>query len=334
MWVFRVFVGYMKFPTDYHGHLTQWKELLLRGLQDDGWQWDWTALGTVAASSNASRPFKTRAIAKDGGIWAGESLVVALNLVARELGFDGTLARSIAKDGARFKPGDTLCEWAGPARLVLALERPFLNLAQYICAIATATDRLVAEAHRACPERPPRVSSTRKTLPGYRDIAVLGVVAGGGHSHRVSLAGGVLIKENHIAAAGGIARAIEGVKSVAPHGLKIEIEVRDLGELAQALKARADGVLLDNFEPQQVREALAMIDQAGVPMMVEVSGGINKGNIASYAIEGVDVISSGSLTHSVKALDISMLAESLTRKSAAGASTKTRKVGKKSGKKK
>jgi nicotinate-nucleotide pyrophosphorylase (carboxylating) len=163
----------------------------------------------------------------------------------------------------------------------------------------------------ACPKRPPRVTSTRKTLPGYRDIAIASVLAGGGHSHRVSLSSGVLIKENHIAAAGGIAGAIAGAREIAPHGLRVEVEVRDEDELQQALAAHADGVLLDNFKPEQIRKALTIIDQAKLSqhVLVEVSGGIHEGNICEYSIEGVDVISVGSLTHSVKATDLSLLLE-------------------------
>jgi nicotinate-nucleotide pyrophosphorylase (carboxylating) len=213
------------------------------------------------------------------------------------------------EDGRSFKPGDVLVALKGPARTLLALERPFLNLASYVSGIATRTQGLVKLVHSECPKRPPRVTSTRKTLPGYRDIAVYGVIAGGGHAHRTSLSGGVLIKENHVAAAGGIARAIEGVREVAPHGLKIETEVRDLKELSQALSAGAEGVLLDNFTPQLVKEALRLIDKQPSRPVVEVSGGLSEENIASYAIEGVDVLSVGSLTHSVTAVDLSLLVE-------------------------
>jgi nicotinate-nucleotide pyrophosphorylase (carboxylating) len=120
----------------------------------------------------------------------------------------------------------------------------------------------------------------------------------------VSLAGGVLIKENHIAAAGGISRAIKGAKQVAPHGLKIETEVRSLKELAEALDAGVDGVLLDNFSPIDVKRAVQKISGR---IFIEVSGGLDAKNIGDYAIPGVDVLSSGSLTHSVTATDLSLL---------------------------
>jgi nicotinate-nucleotide pyrophosphorylase (carboxylating) len=286
-------------------------ELMRTGLEEDSWQWDWTTLGTVG--DRGSRPLRARVIAKSSGVWAASALIPALNSLARELGARGDIARSRFKDGQRIKPGDVVCEWSGPARLVLALERPFLNLASYVSGIATTTASLVSEVKRACPKRPPRVTPTRKTLPAYRDLAVMGVIAGGGFSHRVSLSGGVLIKENHIAAAGSIAKAVSGARAIAPHGLKIEIEVRSLKELGQALKADADGVLLDNFTPAQVREALSITNLHRRPVVIEVSGGITESNIAKYAIEGVDLISSGSLTLSVKIVDLSMIAQGVSK---------------------
>jgi len=298
--------------TDYHGHRALWKELLLTGLREDGWQWDWTTLGTIRGARSV-KPLKARIVAKSAGVWAASSLIPALNAVALELGAETRIARTRFEDGARFKPGLVMSEWSGPARLVLALERPFLNLAAYVSGIATQTDRLVQIVGKACPKQTPRVTSTRKTLPGYRDLGNLGIHAGGGYSHRVSLSGGVLIKENHVAAAGGIARAIEGARSVAPHGLKIEVEVRSLKELALALGARADAVLLDNFEPRQVHEALQLADRAALRPVVEVSGGLNESNIGSYAIPGVQILSVGSLTHAVKSSDFSMLALGLAK---------------------
>jgi nicotinate-nucleotide pyrophosphorylase (carboxylating) len=303
--------------TDYHGHLSLWKELLQAGLSEDGWQWDWTTLGTIGAA-RGNKLLKARVIAKSQGVWAGASLTPALNQLATELGATGALAKSRLKDGDRFKPGDVLSEWNGPARLVLALERPFLNLASYASGIATQADRLVSIVRKACPRQTPRVTSTRKTLPGYRDVGNLAIQAGGGFSHRVSLSGGVLIKENHVAAAGGIARAIEGARAVAPHGLKIEIEVRSLKELAQALQAKADVVMLDNFTPDQVRAAVNQASQNQAAQtrfkpMIEVSGGLSESNIAQYAQPGVDILSVGSLTHSVKSSDFSLLALGLAK---------------------
>lgn len=287
--------------------------MLIQGLEDDDWRWDWTTLGTMPSSTQR---LKAQVIAKSDGIWAGHLLVDALNQFAQEqegLGESSTphlRVRSRLKDGDRFKPGTVLTEWSGSGRLLLALERPFLNLASFVCGIATRTEQLVGLVQRACPRKTPRVTSTRKILPGYRDLCIHGVLAGGGFSHRMSLSGGVLIKENHIAAAGGMRRAVEGVRRIAPHGLKIEIEVRTAQELREALKVEADIVMLDNFTPQQIKAALPVVDQARRRPILEVSGGLNEKNISTFAMEGVDVLSVGSLTHSVKAVDLSLLVNS------------------------
>src|SRR5579885_2952334 len=247
----------------------RWLSHLRAGLEDDGWEYDWTSIGAARTG-----PLEARVVAKSRGVWAGGGLLPAAAELSRQMG--GELAlKSRLEDGQEFKPGDVLVTWKGPAPTLLALERPFLNLATYVSGIATRTRTLVKIVRSECPRRTPRVTPTRQTLPGYRDIAVYGVLAGGGHAHRISLSGGVLIKENHVAAANGIARAIEGARRVAPHGLKIETEVRDLEELSQALSAGADAVLLDNFTPKQVKDALKLIGKQPARPVVEVSGGLD-----------------------------------------------------------
>jgi nicotinate-nucleotide pyrophosphorylase (carboxylating) len=219
------------------------------------------------------------------------------------------------RNGATLNEGQVVVEWVGPLRSILTFERGFLNLAQYACGIATRTHRMVRAVRHGWKAKGfdsdsvPRVTSTRKTLPGYRDIAVSSVLAGGGMSHRTSLAGGVLIKENHIALCGGVSDAIESARATAPHGLKIEVEVRSHEELCDALSAHADVVMLDNFEPKQARDSVAWVRKSAPGTIVELSGGLHEGNIADYLCEGVHVISSGSLTHSVQALDLSLLIE-------------------------
>ncbi len=273
------------------------------GLSEDGWTWDWTTLGTLG-NEGSEKIVRAKIVAKANGVWASLGLIAATNSLAERI-----LVNTSLKDGQEFKSGETLVHWEGPARIVLAYERPFLNLASYASGIATSTRKLVLAAKSACPDRSPRVTATRKILPAYRDIAIAAVIAGGGHSHRVNLSGGVLIKENHVAAAGGIAAAIRGARSIAPHGLKIETEVRNEKELREALEAKVDGVLLDNFTPEQIRSALLILASSSPRPVVEVSGGINDSNIREFAIEGVDVISVGSLTHTVRATDLSMLME-------------------------
>lgn len=284
----------------YHELSEFWKQSLQNGLREDGWPWDWTARGSIRRGT-----LKARLVAKATGIWAGAAMESATAAVA------GTpIIRKMLKDGSPVEPGTVIAEWEGPSDWVLALERPALNLAAFVSGIATRTAGLVRIAHSAGLKHPPRITSTRKTLPGYRDLCIHGVITGGGHPHRVSLSGGVLIKENHIAAAGGVASAVGGVRKVAPHGLGIEVEVRTLKELGQALACAVEGVLLDNFAPAQVGLALEMIEnEAKLPVTVEVSGGIHEDNIRGYLQEGVHVISVGSLTHTVKSLDLSLLAE-------------------------
>ena len=282
-----------------------WKPLLLRGLEDDSWQWDWTTLGTLA---DPSKKVRARIIAKSKGIWAAAGLLDATVEVASQQISDSSFSYSSRwKDGQAFSPGDVISEWKGSARSVLALERPFLNLAAYASGIATSMHELVTLVRKARPGNPPRVTATRKILPGYRDIAIHSIQVGGGRSHRADLAGGVLIKENHIRAAGGIRRAVESARAVAPHTLKIEVEVRNLAELKQAVQARADVIMLDNFAPKLIRAAIDILKTVIPRPLVEVSGGIDSRNIGSYAIAGVDIISTGSVTHSVRSADFSLL---------------------------
>ncbi len=293
----------------YHAVTELSKKLLAQGLDDDSWHWDWTTLGTLG--DERGKIIGAKVVAKSEGVWAADPIVSAIEQLSAQYDLPIRI-RTLVKAGQQLKPGTVVCEWSGPAGMVLALERPFLNLASYVCGVATSTRKLVdaVGAVKTSADRP-RVTSTRKTLPGYRDLAVHGVLSGGGYAHRVSLSGGVLIKENHIAAAGGIAPAVKGARGIAPHGLKIETEVRSIDELKQAIDASADGVLLDNFSPEMVDEALALVKKMGKPLFVEVSGGVNEQNIAGYVKSGVHVISSGSLTHTVKAVDLSLLVNGL-----------------------
>jgi nicotinate-nucleotide pyrophosphorylase (carboxylating) len=287
---------------NYHEFLPIWKNLLQTGLKDDGWPWDFTSKGIP------ERKIKSQVIAKSSGIWAASTLTDALNALAPEMSTaKGFAASSLLEDGIKLKPGMVVAELVGPASLVLAFERPYLNLASYVSGVATATENLVSIVRKACRANPPRVSPTRKTLPGYRDVAILGVEIGGGVPHRMNLAAGVLIKENHIASAGGIHHAVNAAREVAPHLLRIEVEVRNEKELAQAIESSADVVMLDNFTPEQVKKALLVIEKSTHRPLVEVSGGINEATIGQYALSGVDIISVGALTHSVKALDLSLL---------------------------
>ncbi len=280
----------------YHESTPVWKLLLEQGLAEDHWALDWTARSLPGGDDLLTVDW----IAKSPGVWAAQGLIAAVAQVMPRVAI-----RSFLENGQEHKADQRVAEIRGPARLTLALERTALNLAAYAGGVATATHKLVKIVReRSRGFEAPRVTLTRKTLPCYRDLAIESVIAGGGHPHRVNLAGGVLIKENHIAAAGGVAAAIEAARRVAPHSLRLEVEVRNLRELDEAQGAGAEIIMLDNFTPAQAREAVKKARGA----IIEISGGLNAQNIGEYVMEGVHVLSVGSLTHSVQAVDYSWLA--------------------------
>jgi nicotinate-nucleotide pyrophosphorylase (carboxylating) len=206
----------------------------------------------------------------------------------------------IAPDGTRVDRGGLLATVRGPAHSVLAAERTALNFAQRLSGVATLAKRH-AEAIAGTRAR---VVDTRKTTPGFRVLEKAAVLAGGCANHRFDLGSGILIKDNHIAACGSVRAAVESAKARAPHPLRVEVEVTNLGELDEALAAGAEVVLLDNMTPSQVEVAAARAHGRGV--MVEVSGGITLATIADYARAGADLISVGALTHSAPAVDIGL----------------------------
>ncbi len=205
-----------------------------------------------------------------------------------------------ATDGDRVEPGARLLTARGPAAEILMAERTALNFVQRLSGVATQAHRY-AEAVAGTPAR---VVDTRKTTPGYRVLEKAAVLAGGCFNHRFDLGSGVLIKDNHIVACGGVEAAVTRARQHAPHPLRIECEVTNLDELAQALAAGAEVVLLDNMTPEQVKEAAARAHDAGV--MVEVSGGVTLATLRAYAEAGADLISVGALTHSAPAVDIGL----------------------------
>jgi nicotinate-nucleotide pyrophosphorylase (carboxylating) len=205
-----------------------------------------------------------------------------------------------AVDGARIDRGGLLLTARGPAHSVLAAERTALNFAQRLSGVATQAKRYAD----AVAGTKARVVDTRKTTPGFRVLEKAAVLAGGCANHRFDLGSGILIKDNHIAACGSVRAAVEAAKVRAPHPLRVEVEVTNLGELDEALAAGAEIVLLDNMTPSQVEVAAARAHSRGV--LVEVSGGITLATIADYARAGADLISVGALTHSAPAVDIGL----------------------------
>lgn len=210
---------------------------------------------------------------------------------------------ALVADGAHCEARGVVARVEGPAHGVLTGERVALNLLQRMCGVATRTRDFV----RAVPAgAPTRITDTRKTTPGLRALERYAVRLGGGINHRNDLGAGILIKDNHIAVCGGVRPAIERARRAAPHTLRIECEVTSLDELDEALAARADIVMLDNFDDAGVAAALARVSAAVPRPLIEVSGGVRLERIATLAGLGVDVISVGSLTHGARAVDIGL----------------------------
>lgn len=203
-------------------------------------------------------------------------------------------------DGARVAPGDVVIRLSGPARAILTAERVALNLLCRMSGVATATAGLVEAAR---PHGKAAIVCTRKTTPGLRGLEKHAVRAGGGSNHRFGLDDAVLIKDNHIAVAGGIVPAIERAKARAGHLVKIEVEVDTLAQLEQALSVGADAVLLDNMKPDTLREAVAMVDGRA---LTEASGRITVETVGAVAASGVDLISCGWITHSAAIIDLGL----------------------------
>jgi nicotinate-nucleotide pyrophosphorylase (carboxylating) len=249
-----------------------------------------------------SRLIFTAAHRSGAYIEAKQPLVICgLEIAARVFErVDPKLKVSLTKrDGDRVVPGGKVLSVGGPTASLLTAERTALNFLQRLSGIATQARRY-ADAIEGTGVR---IVDTRKTTPGWRALEKYAVRCGGCFNHRSSLGEHVLIKENHIAAAGSLTRAVQLVRGGAPHLAKIEVEAKSLAEVKEALRARADAILLDNMTPDQVRGAVTLIAGAAV---VEVSGRVRYENLRDYALPGVDVISIGALTHSAVAADLSV----------------------------
>lgn len=234
-------------------------------------------------------------VSKDDGIVCGIDIAMRVfELLDDNISFD--IQKS---DGQEVKKGDIIATMSGNAAALLKGERTALNLLQHLSGIATATNRCV----KLCEGTRASVAETRKTLPGLRALQKYAVTVGGGKNHRYNLSDAAMLKDNHIDACGGIENAVAKLRSKTGHMLKIEVEVRNFDELEEALRAGADVIMLDNMNCEQMSEAVKII--AG-RAKTEASGNITLDNIADVAKTGVDVISLGALTHSVKAFDISM----------------------------
>ena len=260
-------------------------------LAEDIGSGDITTLALVPAAA------KTNAIihAKDNGILAGIDIARRVfELLDKDIQFNAELA-----DGAELTNGSIIAEINGNAQAILTGERLALNLLQHLSGVATSTHKLAAIAAPFGA----KLADTRKTTPGMRLLDKYAVKAGGGANHRLGLYDAMLIKDNHIQVAGGITEALKRAHEYASHMTKIEIEVESLAGVKEALAGKADVIMLDNMSIADMTEAVKIINKQAV---VEASGGISEATLADVAKTGVDIISVGALTHSVKALDISM----------------------------
>ena len=282
--------------------VSEWTDSLRRGLAEDDASWDFTTQAVLRDSRKSM--IRAEIVAKSAGVFVGVPLLRAAERIAEEWG-EPFRAQAKVKEGARVRAGQVVAIWSGSPRAVLALERPYLNLASALSGTATAAREWREHISTRHPDI--RLCPTRKTLPGYRSFSIYAACVGGAHPHRMGLAGGVLLKENHLRVAGSIARAIEAARETAPHGLKIEIEVTSLTELKQACASGADVVMLDNFTPAAVLQATRWLRGSKYRPVVEVSGGLTLQNVDRYLIEGVDVVSVGALTHSARPIDLSLL---------------------------
>jgi len=272
------------------------EEKLLKMLAEDVGQGDITTALIVPEESCA----EAEMIAKEAGVIAGveeaKALLKSLNLEAKFM----------VKDGEKVKANQTLMKISGDTRTILSVERTLLNLLSRMSGIATLTRKLVEKLGKAGSRT--KVACTRKTALGLLYFDKKAVQLGGGDTHRLHLDDMILIKDNHIAVAGSIEKAVKAVMKGASFSKKIEVEVTKLDDVLVAAKAGADIVMLDNFSPKQVAEAVKMLKKSELlgKVLLEASGGITSENILNYALAGVNIISLGELTASPKALNISL----------------------------
>jgi len=270
-------------------------DVILRALEEDAPWGDITSEAFLPAESTATASL----VAREPGILSG------LGVFARvfELVDPATVITLLANDGEQLVPGAELARVTGPARSVLRAERVALNLTQRMCGIATLTARYVA----AVGGTDARIVDTRKTTPGLRALERQAVRDGGGHNHRFSLSDAVLAKDNHLAvlSAAGIplGDAIRAARATIGHTTHLEVEVDRLDQVEEVVSAGVDTIMLDNFTPEQLRAGVALV---GGRALVEASGGVNLDTVAEIARCGVDIISVGALTHSVRALDLGL----------------------------
>jgi nicotinate-nucleotide pyrophosphorylase (carboxylating) len=277
-------------------------DLARLALEEDGIANDVTSAATVPYGVAATATIA----AKEAGRIAGLPLLLPESPLIKP--FAGLASRPLLEDGSAVAPGTKVAELRGPARTVLAVERTLLNFLQRLSGIATITARYVA----ACAGTKARILETRKTCPGFRALDKYAVLMGGGFNHRAGLSDQVLVKENHLLfcgaarSAAAVREAIRRARASGSPSAVVEIEVETLEQLQAALEARADIVLLDNMTQDQLAEAVKVRRAVKSTALLEASGGITLENVGAIAACGIDRISVGALTHSVKALDLAL----------------------------
>ena len=267
------------------------RDVLERAFREDIPMGDITTDSTVPENESS----KAYLLAKQEGVIAGlEACMEAFIMLDPQVKLE-----SLVKDGQFIETGTKILLIEGNSRALLKAERTALNILQRLSGIASTTRLFVEKiiGYNA------KVVDTRKTTPGLRILEKYAVRAGGGTNHRFSLSDGVLIKDNHIKAAGGIYKAVSAAKASIPHTVKIEVETENLQQVKEALDSGADIIMLDNMPPEIMREAVKLVDKKA---LTEASGNVSLETIQEIASTGVDIISIGAITHSVKAMDISM----------------------------
>lgn len=266
-------------------------KIILTGLKEDMPFGDITTDNLIDDTSQS----EALLIAKDTGVIAGIDIAKRVfEIVDKNVVFEKRI-----EDGHRVKSGDVIAQIKGNTRALLKGERTALNLLQRLSGIATKTRELCEKIK----DTNSKVVDTRKTTLGLRALEKYAVKVGGGYNHRFSLSDGVMIKDNHIKAAGGIKEAVKKIRKKIPHTIKIEVETETLEQVEEALEAGADIIMLDNMGVDKMRKAVKIINGSAIS---EASGNVNLDSIVEIAKTGVDIISVGSLTHSVSAFDISM----------------------------
>lgn len=266
------------------------KDIIEQAIREDLGMGDLTSTSIFDRTHRSKGTFTAKA---DGIISGLDALSIAYEV------FDGKVdVDLLKKDGDSIAAKDIIAEVEGPTHILLSAERVILNIVQHLSGIATSTTEIIT----LLDDPSITITDTRKTLPGLRAVQKYAVTCGCGKNHRFRLDDGVMIKDNHIKAAGSISKAVQAIRDNIGHTVKVEVETESKDQVLEAVEAKVDVIMLDNRPPEEVKELVEIIPNE---ITVEVSGGITPQNITGYKGCGADVISLGWLTHSVKALDIS-----------------------------